>query len=266
MQSRKIAEMGRGTPSRKVDTRWFLFAAVALFCCWGVCFYLLMRYSWHHGDEKKLRRKDIGRQIHLGESRLKPIDPFSDEVKSKPIMLSRIGKVIATADVRGNLGPASVVVQTKPGDDWIHDRWQAASDMHGTAIKGAHWIHLDFGEEVIPEQIILDWEAAYSDRYRLEASHIPITDKTPTDQMWTIFDSTDPKQKATIGIEKKGQSPGVADPKTPLHVIHTFRPQNSKPFRYLRLYILGSAMGWGVSLWQFDVIGHMMTTTTTRRS
>jgi len=174
----------------------------------------------------------------------------------KPRNLSRSREVKATADVRGNLGPASVVVQRNPGTDWIHDRWQAASDMHGTAIGGAHWILLDFGSEIVPDTIILDWEAAYSDQYRIEASQDPITDQSSKESIWMVFDSTDPVQKERIKVETKGQSPGVKTT-TPLHVIHTLHPlQSTKPLRYLRLYILSSAMGWGVSLWQFDVIGY----------
>eukprot|EP00934_Nitzschia_sp_Nitz4_P003665 Nitzschia sp. Nitz4//scaffold8_size234185//66468//67037//NITZ4_001247-RA/size234185-processed-gene-0.150-mRNA-1//-1//CDS//3329559776//3655//frame0 len=174
--------------------------------------------------------------------------------------LSRSGKVKATADVRGNLGPVDVVVQAHPGDDWIRDRWQAASDMHGTAIKGAHWVQLDFGTEIVPEKIELDWEAAYSDKYRLEASNLPITGNTPEDEnnknVWILFDSTDATQMGTVQIEKLGQSPGVKS-KTPLHIVHTIDSLQSKQkFRYLRLYILKSAMGWGVSLWQFDVFGY----------
>lgn len=180
----------------------------------------------------------------------------AEQMPMEPRYLSRTGKVIATADVRGNLGLASVVVQSIPGKDWIHDRWQAASDMHGTAIGGVHWIHLDFVAEIVPEKIILDWEAAYSEKYRLEASLDPITDETPREAMWTVFDSTDPIQRARIDVQKAGQSPGVKT-KTPLHVIHTLHPlQSRKPLRYLRLYILSSAMGWGVSLWQFDVVGY----------
>ncbi len=179
-----------------------------------------------------------------------------EEIPLRPRNLSRSGKVAVTSDVRGNLGPANVVVQPHPGNDWIHDRWQAASDMHGTAIGGAHWILLDFGTEIVPDKIILDWEAAYSENYRLEASLEAINDQTPKESIWIVFDSTDPSQKERIIVEETGQSPGVKT-KTPLHVIHTLNPlQNMKPLRYLRLYILSSAIGWGVSLWQFDVIGY----------
>ena len=238
-------------------TPWFIFAVFALINCWAVCFFVVT-YSWKHGEVvsrgKQLRVQDGGGRMSI-DSPSNVVDKKSHAVKLKPINLSRTGKVVATADVRGNLGPASVVVQPHPGKDWIHDRWQAASDMHGTAIKGVHWILLDFGEEVVADEIILDWEAAYSERYRLEASLIPITAETTMDQVWIVFDALDPLHKAQIRIEKKGKSPGVKT-ETPLHVIHKFRAQTSKPFRYLRLYILGSAMGWGVSLWQFDVIGY----------
>lgn len=246
-------------PPGPSHARWLLFALFALVTCWTVCFVVLAS-SWHSGEQPVNSRgeqpsvEESGKRISLDSPSIVTVNNV-DEFKLKPINLSRTGKVVATADVRGNLGPASVVVQPHPGHDWIHDRWQAASDMHGTAIKGVHWIHLDFGAEIVPDEIILDWEAAYSDRYRLEASLTPITEASTKDQMWIVFDTTDAVQKAQIRIEKKGQSPGVKTA-TPLHVIHTLRPQMTKPFRYLRLFILGSAMGWGVSLWQFDVIGY----------
>ena len=41
---------------------------------------------------------------------------------------------VARCDVRGNLGECGVILNR--GDDWLKDRWQAASDMGGTAIPG----------------------------------------------------------------------------------------------------------------------------------
>jgi hypothetical protein len=188
--------------------------------------------------------------------------PIIQERALEPINLSRSGKVNATADVRGNLGPVSVVVQPHPGKGWIHDRWQAASNMHGKNIPGTHWIQLDFGSEIIADKVVLDWEAAYADQYRLEGSLEPIstaTGETVEDgSLWILFDGTDQSQQAARAVEEIGQSPGVKT-KTPLHVVHTLYPlQTRKPLRYLRLYILKSAMGWGVSLWQFDVYGYYM--------
>jgi len=252
MRSRRRGAAAIPSSQGASHTRWFVFALFALINGWVVCF-VAMTYGWQRGEV--VSRRENLRVLDGGGPPI-AIHKDSHDVKLKPINLSRTGKVVATADVRGNLGPASVVVQPHPGKDWIHDRWQAASDMHGTAIKGVHWILLDFGEEVVPDEIILDWEAAYSERYRLDASLSPITSESKDqDQVWTVFDALDPLQKARIKIEKKGKSPGVKT-ETPLHVIHTFRVQSPKPFRYLRLNILGSATGWGVSLWQFDVIGY----------
>lgn len=163
----------------------------------------------------------------------------------KPVsrILSRFSNVTATSDVRGNLGPVSVVTQQDPGIDWIKDRWQAASNMHGTAIKGTHWVQLDFGTEILVDKIVLDWEAAYSDKYRLEGSlGDPATDAA---DVWLLFDGTDASQEGLRSTVESGQSPGVKI-KTPLHVVHTISPiREKKPLRYLRVFILNSAMGWG---------------------
>lgn len=65
-------------------------------------------------------------------------------------------------------------------------------------------------------------------------------------------------------MAESGMSPGVKEER-PLHVIHEIRLSDStnvevnkvkhKSMRYLRLHILKSITGWGVSLWQFDVYG-----------
>eukprot|EP00980_Cylindrotheca_fusiformis_P004612 scaffold982_cov139-Cylindrotheca_fusiformis.AAC.25 len=157
-------------------------------------------------------------------------------------ILSRLNNVTATSDVRGNLGPPSVVIQEVPGTDWIKDRWQAASNMHGTAIKGAHWVELDFGTEIVVDKIVLDWEAAYADEYRLEGSLLEPA--TVEGELWTLFDGTNASHQSLRSTVKSGQSPGVKT-KTPLHVVHTIHPLGEKPLRYLRLFILRSVMGWG---------------------
>ncbi len=84
------------------------------------------------------------------------------------LLSKRSLNVTALCDTRGNLGDCSVLIQDNPGTDWIRDRWQAASDMGGTAIPGAHWVRLDFHRNITIGKVVLDWEAAYSDDYRLE--------------------------------------------------------------------------------------------------
>lgn len=158
----------------------------------------------------------------------------------------------ATADVRGNLGPAAVVLQNET-TNWLKDRWQAASDMHGTAIRGAHWVHVDLkGRKVRVQNFLLDWETAYADDYRLEGwSH--------NQSVVVYFDAKQPEYQSLRSSHSFGQSPGVKQ-KLPLHIIHEIACQEQatsvvvdalhlsirKPFH----------VAWGVSLWRFQAFGY----------
>jgi hypothetical protein len=225
-----MAVLSRQRGSQRRDqSKYVLFALAVLVIFWLISFACLV-LSWRGNTigtdpiEKALRNH---KKAKTPESRI----------------LSRFSNVTATSDVRGNLGPASVVIQQDPGKDWIKDRWQAASNMHGTAIKGTHWVLLDFGTEIVVDEIVLDWEAAYADKYRLEGSLVdPGTDNA---DVWTLFDGTNSSQEDLRSTVKSGQSPGVKT-KTPLHIVHTIHPiREKKPLRYLRVFILKSAMGWG---------------------
>mgnify|MGYP005683152631 CR=1 FL=1 len=165
-----------------------------------------------------------------------------------------------TSDVRGNLGPISVILQSNPGKDWIHDRWQAASNMHGKNIPGDHWIQLDFSNsnsesnykndsnnDIIVDKIVLDWETAYADEYIIEGSLEPIDvdglsssssssiddknkdKRNPNSKIWTLFDgrkkkasSSDTNINTSRSVSESGLSPGV-DEKRPLHIVHDIR-------------------------------------------
>jgi hypothetical protein len=179
--------------------------------------------------------------------------------QQQPRLLSRNPKVTITTSARGNLGPSSVLNQDPPGSDWIKDRWQAASDMHGTAIKGSHWVLFDFTQLLLQEEeqeeegsdgrrrgiqmtkIVLDWETAFAKDYRIEGrmimDHHPIDNSGGLDSSnndWCVlYDSGDKstnndnnKVIHTIDHypirteEEYGQSPGVKQ-KLPLHIIHT---------------------------------------------
>lgn len=172
-------------------------------------------------------------------------------------LISRSSMVTVTCDTRGNLGPCTVVNQVIPGTDWLKDRWQAASDMGGTAIPGPHWIMMDFHDSYYFEKIILDWETAYALEYRIEGS------RSLYDQWTVLYDATLPIAKQIVGqrtTREEGQSPGVKT-KMPLHIIHNINLQHQsdihpfEAYRYLKVYILRPARGWGVSLWQVDVFG-----------
>jgi hypothetical protein len=187
-----------------------------------------------------------------------------------------------TTDVRGNLGPAAVLLNN--GTNWIKDRWQAASDMHGTNIQGSHWVQLSWTtlagsstvttasvpQNVAIVRIVLDWEAAYADRYDLQ---IQLSNQTwhtivqsplhlaPPPQQNALDRTVVPTNKPTIRVWTYGQSPGVTSV-TPLHVVHDIElptiPSSAQPLlptSSLRLMIYESATGWGVSLWQIQVYG-----------
>lgn len=129
--------------------------------------------------------------------------------------------------------------------------------MGGTAIPGAHWVMLDFDSPVVATSIVLDWEAAHADNYRIELRNKLDDD----DAGWTvIFDGSNPHDCEYRSVKKSGQSPGVKY-EMPLHVVHKIELTELEPqvkdmvFRYLRVFIVKPAAGWGVSLWQVDVYG-----------
>ena len=174
--------------------------------------------------------------------------------------------VHVTADVKGNLGPPSVLNQVNPGNDWLNDRWQAASDMHGTEIKGSHWIEMDFsalreqGIAFWPAYVILDWETAVSTDYVIYGRR-----REDASDSWTVFFDS---KKHEYDTTTSGKSPGVKKD-MPLHYVHnvTLKEQLSpeaitdgihgepKLVDVIRILIRSSDHGWGVSLWQIDIYG-----------
>ena len=190
-------------------------------------------------------------------------------------IVSRDAGVTIRSDVRGNLGPASVLLQDPPGADWIKDRWPAASDMGGTAIRGSHWILVDFsgavpgGGGVEASRLVLDWETSYASDYTVGVR----ADAPPggggggeDDAGWCrLFDGGDGADLPRRTSAESGRSPGVKA-RMPLHVVHTIDLAGADPsrrggcgrFRYLRLFIRRGARPWGVSLWQLDVYGRVL--------
>lgn len=271
--ARRFSSAPRTIRRENGSSHYVAFTLLVLVTFWFICF-ILLSVEWQHEITATTIRfaRNNPSTLYDGKTMANP----SFELGSGPQLLSRSGNVEATSDVRGNLGPASVVIQPKPGDDWLRDRWQAASDMHGTNIPGAHWIQLDLGSDVVVDSVVLDWETAYADMYRLEGSLYPVVGNENEASMtedhriekgnvntnvkvWILFDGTDPAQEVVRSVSKSGQSPGVKT-KLPLHIVHKIHPISVKqPIRYLRLNILKSQTGWGVSLWQFDVYGFRCT-------
>lgn len=210
----------------------FLFIFNALYLVYGEWGPKNALYE-HQIKKKQTKNKNIEYIILLGDN-----------------IISRDKRVTVHADTLGNLGPPSVIVQNPPGDNWLKDRWQAASDMGGTAIPGIHYVILDFHRYVKAFYAVLDWEAAYASAYQIKV-------KSLEDDEWKIlFDGRNPKNKLLRAVNQSGQSPGVKF-KLPLHIVHSIDLSRSKSvgFRFLQIYIVKPAAGWGVSLWQVDIYG-----------
>jgi hypothetical protein len=174
--------------------------------------------------------------------------------ESELSLLSLPTSTVATADVRGNLGPADVVLQVN-GTDWLHDRWQAASDMHGTAIRGSHWLRLDFGRAVRLHHVVLDWETAYAEDYRLQGRRAG----SSSNETILLFDAQHTADQSRRTSHSHGQSPGVQQT-LPLHVIHRISlspAATAAAVDQVELWIRKPFHeAWGVSLWEFQVHGY----------
>ena len=143
---------------------------------------------------------------------------------------------VARCDVRGNLGECGVIFNR--GDDWLEDRWQAASDMGGTAIPGSHKVEIDLGRDVSVCSVEIDWETAYADDY---AIHLDGK---------RVFDGAVPE---TRRVRTSGSSPGGKG--RPAHVVHDITLDECTPARALTIRINRGATPWGVSIWHVSVMG-----------
>ena len=223
---------------------------------------------WKEGDIARQRGKDNMNLIKGHEREEEEERQEHDRAALQPAaLLSRDPQgVHVTADVGGNLGPPSVLNQVNPGNDWLNDRWQAASDMHGTEIKGSHWIEMDFsalreqGIAFWPAYAILDYETAVSTDYVIYGRR-----REDASDSWTVFFDS---KKHEYDTTTSGKSPGVKKD-MPLHYVHNVtlkeRPspealndgihEEPKPIDAVRILIRSSDHGWGVSLWQIDTYG-----------
>ena len=125
------------------------------------------------------------------------------------------------------------------GDDWLKDRWQAASDMSGTAIPGPHNVEINFGRDVRVCSVEIDWETAYAEDYTIAADGE------------RVFDGAAPG--ASRRARMSGKSPGVKG--RPLHVVHDITLDDCVPARALTIHINRGATSWGVSIWHVGVMG-----------
>ena len=143
---------------------------------------------------------------------------------------------VARCDVRGNLGECGVILNR--GQDWLKDRWQAASDMGATAIPGPHKVEIDLGRDVRVCSVEIDWETAYAEDYTISADGV------------RVFDGAAPGARRE---RTSGASPGVKG--RPLHVVHDISLDECVQARALTIHINRGATPWGVSIWHVSVMG-----------
>lgn len=156
-----------------------------------------------------------------------------------PVTLISLG-VPVDASARGNLGPPSVLTSGAAPRDWLVDRWQAASDMSGTPIRGPHWVRLSLARRApcAVARIELDWETACADDYIIEVrgAGCAAADGCP----WA----------AQSVVRRPRQARGGQH----LVDIVDVTPAATRVWE-LRVWMARPATQWGVSLWQVDVFG-----------
>lgn len=151
----------------------------------------------------------------------------------------------ATASVRGNLGPPSVVLDPCTAD-WLTDRWQAAKNMRGDAIPGRHWLELALKAAALNiTKIVIDYEIAYSDDYEVEVF-------CDNGSGWVVIY----KSKSRV-LQRTVQ-------KSEKHIVHTIQIDNptypcgesTLSISKIKLNIKNPADRWGTSVWRFFVWGY----------
>eukprot|EP01013_Petalomonas_cantuscygni_P022763 TRINITY_DN44080_c0_g1_i1.p1 TRINITY_DN44080_c0_g1~~TRINITY_DN44080_c0_g1_i1.p1 ORF type:complete len:285 (-),score=16.56 TRINITY_DN44080_c0_g1_i1:165-1019(-) len=163
----------------------------------------------------------------------------------------------ASSDVRGNLGAASVV--TDPSTkDWLRDRWQAASNMHGKPIPGPHWVAIDLMRPVLAERFVLDWDTAFASEYVVVGATIA---RGPWHSLASGRDAQPvlPTKRHHV-VHALSAKPQTADSR----VVDLNRNASGRPVRFVRVDIARPATRWGASLWRFEVWGQEATSGTFR--
>lgn len=157
-----------------------------------------------------------------------PVQHYENVALNRPV----------TSDVRGNLGPASVITNDVVSD-WLKDRWQAASNMNGDPIPGEHWLEVDLGGNYRVKKFLIDWEKAYSSDYSVYGGL----------KRYSAGDSF------LLASAKLSKTLSISDQ----HIINEISVQDQKillhDVRYVTLVIHSPATRWGSSLWRFHIYG-----------
>jgi hypothetical protein len=172
------------------------------------------------------------RRAHLKNDLLRT--PPMSSTRKHAVLLSPY--LSATADVRGNLGPPKVVLSPKVRN-WLSDRWQAAVDMSGKPIPGAHWVELkptnasrSASVRFNVTHVLLDWETAHATDFVLQ--------RRGADGGWHMLPCA-PAQRI----------------KARQHIVDTIVLKDEVSVTCIRLLIRRPGTQWGSSLWRFEIWG-----------
>ena len=193
----------------------------------------------YEGKEMEERERPIPDRIFEGKEMEERERPIPDTTATKSISSTPhpISFATATASVRGNLGPVSVIISPIVSD-WLRDRWQAAKDMSGAPILGPHFVLLTAGNAFTSiSKVIIDWETASASNIRISAI---LYDGSST----VIYKFGDKRERS----------------KRPKHVIDSipidFMVPITNPIEQIRIDINAPETAWGSSIWHVDVWGN----------
>ena len=136
-----------------------------------------------------------------------------------------------TASVRGNLGEASVVTNGLK-NDWLKDRWQAAKNMQGAPIPGAHWLLVDLEATCVVERIDVEFESAFARDYQLKG-----------------------RSKGGAWVSLAVGASAVESRPSKQRILHRLSSNSMAPVDRVRLDIARPGTRWGTSVWELDVFG-----------
>jgi len=136
-----------------------------------------------------------------------------------------------TASVRGNLGPPTVVTNGLK-NDWLKDRWQAAKNMQGAPIPGAHWLLVDLEATCVVERIDVEFESAFARDYQLKG-----------------------RSKGGAWVNLAVGASAVESRPAKQRILHRLASNSMAPVDKVRLDIARPGTRWGTSVWELDIFG-----------
>ena len=185
---------------------------------------------------------------------------LTNERRKVPYLLSASKKV--RSNTRGNLGPPEVVTNDEI-KNWLNDRWQAASDMRGTPLKGKHWLEIDLGKSCILTSTLLDFEAAYSQDWTIEGkadfsstNWFDVTSsKSPTFQQTKLKLENYDHVIQIVNITNYNYGAAEDQRHDNYGIDKRWTDHDGNKVRYVRLVINSSSTRWGTSVWRWKLFG-----------